>query len=93
MLKVFLAEDELVVREGLRDMIPWEQYGFSFAGEASDGGAVVALVEVEACLVAFADVDKVADAVLGDFHKLRGLFAGQHARGFRQTFVLARLGV
>ena len=36
-IKVFLVEDESIVREGLRDMIPWEQYGFSFAGEAADG--------------------------------------------------------
>ena len=27
MLKVFLVEDETVIREGLRDRIPWEQYG------------------------------------------------------------------
>lgn len=44
MLKVFLAEDERVVREGLRDMIPWEQYGFVFAGEASDGEMALPLV-------------------------------------------------
>ncbi|MCR5138125.1 MAG: response regulator [Oscillospiraceae bacterium] len=36
-LKVFLVEDESVVREGLRDMIPWEQNGFVFSGEAPDG--------------------------------------------------------
>ena len=36
-IKVFLVEDESIVREGLRDMIPWEQHGFVFAGEASDG--------------------------------------------------------
>ena len=29
MLKVFLVEDETVIREGLRDRIPWEQYGYS----------------------------------------------------------------
>ena len=44
MLKVFLTEDESVVREGLRDMIPWEQYGFEFAGEASDGEMALPLV-------------------------------------------------
>ena len=44
MLKVFLTEDERVVREGLRDMIPWEQYGFVFAGEASDGEMALPLV-------------------------------------------------
>ena len=37
MLKVFLVEDESVIREGLRDSIPWQQYGFSLVGTASDG--------------------------------------------------------
>ena len=37
MLKVFLVEDETVIREGLRDKIPWEQYGFTFVGAAADG--------------------------------------------------------
>lgn len=37
MLKVFLVEDESVIREGLRDKIPWEQYGYTFVGEAADG--------------------------------------------------------
>ena len=37
MLKVFLVEDESIVREGLRDNIPWQQYGYEFVGEASDG--------------------------------------------------------
>ncbi len=37
MLKVFLTEDESVVREGLRDSIPWNDCGFQFAGEATDG--------------------------------------------------------
>ena len=37
MWKVFLVEDETVVRESLRDNIPWEEYGFEFAGEAGDG--------------------------------------------------------
>jgi len=44
MLKVFLVEDESVVREGLRDSIPWEQCGFQFAGEASDGEMALPLV-------------------------------------------------
>ncbi|MBQ9662987.1 MAG: response regulator [Oscillospiraceae bacterium] len=43
-IKVFITEDESIVREGLRDMIPWEQYGFTFAGEASDGEIALPLV-------------------------------------------------
>lgn len=37
MLKVFLVEDESVIREGLRDSIPWQRYGYSLVGTASDG--------------------------------------------------------
>lgn len=44
MLKVFLAEDESVVREGLRDNIPWEQYGYQFTGEAGDGEMALPLI-------------------------------------------------
>jgi len=37
MFKVFLVEDEIVVREGIRNNIHWEQYGFIYAGDAPDG--------------------------------------------------------
>ena len=37
MLKVFLVEDECVVREGLRECIEWTRYGFAFCGDAPDG--------------------------------------------------------
>ena len=36
MLKVFLVEDEIVMREGIKKNIEWEKEGFTFAGEASD---------------------------------------------------------
>ena len=44
MLKVFLVEDESVIRDGLRDNIPWEQYGFRFVGEAADGEMALPLI-------------------------------------------------
>ncbi len=37
MLKIFLVEDEAIIREGLKDSIPWQQYGYTLAGVASDG--------------------------------------------------------
>ena len=43
-LKVFLAEDESVVREGLRDNIPWQQFGYQFVGEAGDGEMALPLI-------------------------------------------------
>lgn len=45
MLKIFLVEDESVVREGLRDNIPWQQYGYKFVGEASDGEMALPLIQ------------------------------------------------
>lgn len=44
MNKVFLVEDECLVREGLRDNIPWSEYGFEFSGEASDGEMALPLI-------------------------------------------------
>ena len=37
MLKVFLVEDEYVVREGIKNNIDWTKEGFIFAGDAADG--------------------------------------------------------
>ncbi|MDE7179141.1 MAG: response regulator [Lachnospiraceae bacterium] len=45
MLKVFLVEDESIVREGLRDNIPWEQWGYQFVGEAGDGEMALSLIQ------------------------------------------------
>lgn len=37
MYSVFLVEDEIVIREGIKQLVAWEEYGFTFIGEASDG--------------------------------------------------------
>ena len=37
MLKVFLAEDEFVIRNGIRNNINWEANGYEYVGDASDG--------------------------------------------------------
>ncbi len=44
MLRVFLVEDESIIRETLRDTVPWSQYGYSFAGEAGDGEMALPLI-------------------------------------------------
>lgn len=44
MLRVFLVEDESIIRETLRDTVPWAQYGYSFAGEAGDGEMALPLI-------------------------------------------------
>ena len=44
MLRVFLVEDESIIRETLRDTVPWAQCGYSFAGEAGDGEMALPLI-------------------------------------------------
>lgn len=36
-IKVFLVEDEMVIRRGIKNSIDWEKEGYIFCGEASDG--------------------------------------------------------
>ncbi len=43
--KVFLVEDEIVTREGIRDNVDWNAAGFEFCGEASDGEIALPLIE------------------------------------------------
>ena len=44
MLKLFLVEDEIIMREGIKKNIPWELEGIEFAGEASDGELAYPLI-------------------------------------------------
>ncbi len=44
--KVFLVEDEIVTREGIRDNVNWKSAGFEFCGEAPDGEMALPLIEV-----------------------------------------------
>jgi len=45
MIKVFLVEDEIIMREGIRHNIDWEKEGFEFVGEASDGELAYPLIQ------------------------------------------------
>ena len=45
MYKVFLVEDEIVVRESMRDNFNWEEHGFIYAGEAADGEMALPMIE------------------------------------------------
>lgn len=45
MLKVFLVEDEFVVREGIKNNIDWKSHGYEFCGEASDGELAFPMIQ------------------------------------------------
>ncbi len=45
MIKVFLAEDEFVVREGIKNNVDWAGHGYEFCGEASDGELAYPMIQ------------------------------------------------
>ena len=45
MLKIFLVEDEFVVREGIKNNIDWEAHGYEFCGEAGDGEMAFPMIQ------------------------------------------------
>ena len=44
MYSVFLVDDEPIVLEGIRTKINWEEAGFTFAGEATDGELALSMI-------------------------------------------------
>lgn len=47
MWKVLLAEDEVFVRESVREIIDWESMGFTVVGEAGNGTEALAMIREE----------------------------------------------
>jgi len=45
MLKIFLVEDEFVVREGIKRNIDWQSNGYEFCGEAGDGELAFPMIQ------------------------------------------------
>ena len=44
MTKVFLADDEIVIREGIRNSFPWQETDYQLVGEAPDGEIALAMI-------------------------------------------------
>lgn len=44
MIRVFLVEDEFVIREAIQKIVPWAEYGFELIGEAKDGEMALPLI-------------------------------------------------
>ncbi|MFD0672422.1 response regulator [Cohnella sp. GCM10027633] len=45
MKKVMLVDDEIVIRENIRDCVDWEKEGFVYCGDASDGELALPMIE------------------------------------------------
>lgn len=44
MTKVFLADDEIAIREGIRSSFPWEKTNYTLVGEAPDGEIALQMI-------------------------------------------------
>ena len=71
MYKIALIDDEMIVREGMKDLIPWERLGLELVGTAEDGLAGYTLIE-----------EKEPDIVLLDINmpKCNGLVLTERLR-------------
>ena len=56
MIKVFLAEDEFVIREGIKKNIDWNAAGFEFCGEAADGELALPMIRKLAPDIVITDI-------------------------------------
>ena len=56
MIKVFLVEDEVVIRNGIKNSIDWEKEGYQFAGEASDGELALTMILKEKPDIVITDI-------------------------------------
>ncbi|UKS28150.1 response regulator [Paenibacillus sp. HWE-109] len=45
MKKILLVDDEILIREIIRDSIDWEKEGFIYSGDASDGEVALPIIE------------------------------------------------
>ncbi|WP_283609362.1 response regulator transcription factor [Faecalispora anaeroviscerum] len=56
MYRVFLVEDEQLIREGIKRLVEWEEYGFKFVGEAADGELAWPLIQKEKPDIVITDI-------------------------------------
>ena len=81
MYKVLIADDEKIIRMGLRSVIDWEEQGYTIVGEASNGSEVIRAID-----------ELAPDVILIDIRmpKISGLDAIKQLRedGFNGRFIV-----
>lgn len=61
MWKVLLVEDETFVRESVKEIIRWEDMGFTLAGEASNGLEALPMIKQDPPDLVLCDICHAAD--------------------------------
>lgn len=47
MKKIMLVDDEILIRENIRECIDWEKEGFLYCGDAPDGELALPIIEAQ----------------------------------------------
>lgn len=81
MLKVIFVDDEPIIREGLREVIDWNEYGFEVIGTAENGQKGLDMIRLHQPDLAFVDIK---------MPKLNGIDMAGLAKknGYRTKFVI-----
>jgi two-component system response regulator YesN len=56
MLKILIVDDEILVRVGIKALLPWEEYGFKICAEASDGEEALEIYKTLRPDIVFTDI-------------------------------------
>ena len=81
MLKVFLVEDEIIVREGIKNNINWREVGIQTAIGAAIGavvGGVVGGISYTPSGLSRAAVNKAVNSTLKDANKMNHIMQPKH---------------
>ena len=85
MIKVFLVEDEVVVRNGIKNGVDWESEGFDFVGEAGDGELAYPIIKEKAPDILITDIKmpfmdglELSKAVKKDFPNIKIIILSGH---------------
>ncbi len=77
MLKVMLVDDEPFIRQGIRIIINWEEYGYEIVAEAENGFEALKILEREKVDLVFADLKMPGMSGLELIESSRNLYGNQ----------------
>ncbi len=56
MYKILVVDDEIIVREGIRDIIPWDENGFELIGAVENGAEAIKIIDAQTPDIVLTDI-------------------------------------
>ena len=99
MKKVMLVDDEILIRESIRECVDWQKEGFSYCGDAPDGELALPLIEEHQPDILITDIKmpfmnglELSSVVRQKFPKIKIIILSGHD-DFQYAQTALRLGV